>query len=656
MAKKLEIVEQSLVVTDTVTSDVLLDVPKSDFYYRSDRLDDGYISLYNTDYQSKGFIGIPEFKLADAVDSADASFTDSTFRAFCRENLGFKVGGGTGVGGTAATTTNDASGNLTSTNVQDSLEELQGDIDLLTSGFQGDLAIADTPTTDGYYFATESGTYVNAGSVKTDISLGLNIITKQSTNYQLIVVPFSSGGVLKKEDALALLNSTENTVLSIPFFDTTYVSETQLINSVGDNITFDSSSTNGTVADGKIIFDNATRYESTDEVVVSRRNSYYCMAFTDMGDNNTDRAILGNDVASGDYMQIRLGANTLNIVASGGTFDLPVGFDKEQPFVVQIVNTTDGMNCWLNGELLNQSNAGLVTDGVFKMNTIGRLTTAIARVAEGGFVYMKASNTVANRNELNKDLTILSNMMGIQPTEIVDSPKKNVNVVLMTGQSNADGRGKLSSTGFNLSFSSIKQFNVNKLDVEPINFIYNSGTQYLSPLHSLCTAIEKSSTAPTFIIKQATGGTGFANNDWNQGDTQYNNLLNKFNYFEQYAKAHNLQPNYTMIFILGETDGDNAPDAAAFEAALTQFLSDIRTDFNLSKLQVIIGRLSSTQTSVTELATIRTAQANVAALTTDNHLLDTDSYASDGLHFTEAGNINYGYGLYELMHTQGLLL
>lgn len=556
----------------------------------------------------------------------------------------------------AASTTVTPSGNLTSTDAQAAFEELQGDVDVLTSGFQGALKVGDVPATDGYYFATETGTYVNAGGVVTDLSQGLNIITKIGGAYTLIVIPFSSGGVLLKEDALALLNTTPNIVLSIPFFDTTYVSDTQLINSVGDNIVFASGGNDGTTVDGKVVFDNATRYESTDVVNVSRRNSYYCFAFTDMGDNNTDRSILGYDVASGDYMQIRLGANTLNIVASGGTFDLPGGFDKLQPFVIQIVNTADGMNCWLNGELLNQSNAGLVTNGVFKMNTIGRLTTAIARVAEGGFVYMKAANTIADRSELNKDLTILSNLMGIKPKTIVDSPKKKANVIILAGQSNADGRGAVSEDpGHKLSFSEVKLFDVNKLETTRLNYIYNAGVMYMNPVHSMFNLMEKITKSPMYLVRQATGGTGFAIGDWNQGDTQYNNLLNKFNYFEEYAKAHNIEPNYIMIWIHGETDGDNATDADAYQANLTQFFADIRSDFNLPNLPIVIGRLADNQTSVNRLSTIQAAQDAVEALSADNYILNTNSYDSDGLHFVEKGCVPYGVGLYTLLYNESLL-
>jgi len=51
----------------------------------------------------------------------------------------------------------------------------------LTSGYQGELLIADTPTSDGYYLAGESGTYTNAGGLVIDLTEGVNYINVSGT-------------------------------------------------------------------------------------------------------------------------------------------------------------------------------------------------------------------------------------------------------------------------------------------------------------------------------------------------------------------------------------------------------------------------------------------------------------------------------------------
>lgn len=69
---------------------------------------------------------------------------------------------------------------------------LEDRIDGVATGYQGELAIADTPLANGYYLATESGTYTNAGSVVVDLNNGLTLIHKDSTNYSTTVIPISA--------------------------------------------------------------------------------------------------------------------------------------------------------------------------------------------------------------------------------------------------------------------------------------------------------------------------------------------------------------------------------------------------------------------------------------------------------------------------------
>jgi hypothetical protein len=64
----------------------------------------------------------------------------------------------------------------------------------LSSGYKGVLLIADTPTEDGYYMAGESGVYVNAGNVVTDLNNGVNYINVSSvqTVFSVTAVPLNS--------------------------------------------------------------------------------------------------------------------------------------------------------------------------------------------------------------------------------------------------------------------------------------------------------------------------------------------------------------------------------------------------------------------------------------------------------------------------------
>lgn len=87
------------------------------------------------------------------------------------------------------------------------IEQLKTDVQASVTGFKGILTISDTPTEDGYYFPSEDGTYTNAGSVVVDLSLGLNIITKDGVNYGLIVYP------LVLTDYVSKTNDVENGIV-----------------------------------------------------------------------------------------------------------------------------------------------------------------------------------------------------------------------------------------------------------------------------------------------------------------------------------------------------------------------------------------------------------------------------------------------------------
>ena len=76
---------------------------------------------------------------------------------------------------------------------------LESKIDGALTGFKGSISIADTPASDGYYFANETGTYTNAGSLTVDLSLGLHIILVSGTLtvFEKIVIPISSSNFLE---------------------------------------------------------------------------------------------------------------------------------------------------------------------------------------------------------------------------------------------------------------------------------------------------------------------------------------------------------------------------------------------------------------------------------------------------------------------------
>lgn len=88
MAFKFEIIDNALVVTDTSDSSVAFDKPAGDTYYRTKELDEGVVSLFDTSGVNDASSVIFSKPLSECIDSSDAPFTATSFRAFARPNLG----------------------------------------------------------------------------------------------------------------------------------------------------------------------------------------------------------------------------------------------------------------------------------------------------------------------------------------------------------------------------------------------------------------------------------------------------------------------------------------------------------------------------------------------------------------------------------------
>ena len=91
------------------------------------------------------------------------------------------------------------------------------DIVALTSGYQGELLIADTPTADGYYLAGESGTYTNAGGLVIDLTEGVNYINVSGTQtvFTKTVIPVDTipTGDIAEGETLSVSGGKINTAI-----------------------------------------------------------------------------------------------------------------------------------------------------------------------------------------------------------------------------------------------------------------------------------------------------------------------------------------------------------------------------------------------------------------------------------------------------------
>lgn len=77
--------------------------------------------------------------------------------------------------------------------------DLQTNLGGLVSGFKGAIAIADTPTEDGIYIPSESGTYIHADGIVVDLTEGLTLIVKTGSDFSKILIPIDLSGYTTTE-------------------------------------------------------------------------------------------------------------------------------------------------------------------------------------------------------------------------------------------------------------------------------------------------------------------------------------------------------------------------------------------------------------------------------------------------------------------------
>lgn len=89
MAKRIELINSALVITDNVTSKIEADVPKRLVYYDLDKFEnDSIIQLRNIDRNNEFHMHFQAIALADAVGAGDVAYTAASWRTFARTNLG----------------------------------------------------------------------------------------------------------------------------------------------------------------------------------------------------------------------------------------------------------------------------------------------------------------------------------------------------------------------------------------------------------------------------------------------------------------------------------------------------------------------------------------------------------------------------------------
>lgn len=91
MAKKLELINNAVVLYDTDTNEILGESPKRLVYYDAERLRrDSVIQIVNINPMENTHQFWPALPIgANVIDTGDAAYTIGSFQTFARTNLGF---------------------------------------------------------------------------------------------------------------------------------------------------------------------------------------------------------------------------------------------------------------------------------------------------------------------------------------------------------------------------------------------------------------------------------------------------------------------------------------------------------------------------------------------------------------------------------------
>jgi len=91
--------------------------------------------------------------------------------------------------------------------IQTAINAINIQLAAAVSGYMGKLAIADIPTSNGFYLASQSGTYTNAGNIVVNLSAGITLISKTGSVYTPVLIPIDLTNYTLKSDFTGIDNS-----------------------------------------------------------------------------------------------------------------------------------------------------------------------------------------------------------------------------------------------------------------------------------------------------------------------------------------------------------------------------------------------------------------------------------------------------------------
>lgn len=158
------------------------------------------------------------------------------------------------------------------------------------------------------------------------------------------------------------------------------------------------------------------------------------------------------------------------------------------------------------------------------------------------------------------------------------------------------------------------------------------------------------------VVKYARGETGLTSTpkdrDWSPSshDDVWDQATSELDAAKAALKAQGLSLQVSAVFWMqGESDTQDAGNAAAYRQNLTDFIMRIRARWGDEQTRIYVGQIDRPP-GTKGWDKVRQAQAAVAASVPGVHLIDTDPFPrqpADKVHLTASGQVQLGDGFYE---------
>lgn len=321
---------------------------------------------------------------------------------------------------------------------------------------------------------------------------------------------------------------------------------------------------------------------------------------------------------------------------------------------------------YLNQTLLTRVNGEQSTTSDTWLNGVAVEDLPVGRALLGGFNQTPFNGKIYSLSMRNKKLSDVE--LEVTKAYVLSTiPKKEINVFLIGGQSNADGRAPAGAGPFHLRnnlVNGVKVWNGSQLTDYDLTDYGKDGngsswvrTQTDGNFSFVHVALkEMAEKIPNLTVCQVTsGGTSLAPRTFERGswcpDVELipdgtprllEDLENRFNALQSYCEENQIKLNVLgFLWHQGESDAPT-PYAAAYADRFEKLINRVRKFTSCPRLPVFYGTVPVE--SISFNATVQQAHLNYAANDIDTYCTLTDGFSllGDSLHFDANGCTTFG--------------